>query len=82
MFPSPFGVCVLKGGLEPFGQVVDVSVPFRGLCSEMVISTAAPIAASHSVSVPFRGLCSEIRLFHGLLSDFLARFRPLSGFVF
>ena len=39
MFPSPFGVCVLKclWDEKPTSEdEQDVSVPFRGLCSEIL----------------------------------------------
>ena len=38
MFPSPFGVCVLKsnGDVWVCNNCLEVSVPFRGLCSEIV----------------------------------------------
>ena len=40
--------------------VAVVSVPFRGLCSEMRRHPRTTCRLAGSVSVPFRGLCSEM----------------------
>ena len=62
LFPSPFGVRVLKSYLLMHIEKLFGAFPsFRGSCSE----TAALISISlaRSISVPFRGSCSEMRLY-------------------
>ena len=61
MFPSPFGVRVLKfrRSIRIHQRLNKVSVPFRGSCSE-ISSMRARLILFVSVSVPFRGSCSEM----------------------
>ena len=58
-------------------EALEVSVPFRGSRSEMVLWGVALVALSYIVSVPFRGSRSEMS-WGGLRTSF----RPLSGFTF
>ena len=96
LFPSPFGVRVLKSEMPERDRHngLYVSVPFRGSCSEIAKSQAWRLACL--VSVPFRGSCSEIaRLmeisaaaavsvpFRGSCSEILLESNPpLDGLVF
>ena len=61
VFPSPFGVHVLKSLQtdEAKEALQEVSVPFRGSCSE-IGRTMFIKREIDWVSVPFRGSCSEI----------------------
>ena len=61
-FPSPFGVRVLKF-LESIPEpkmIEEVSVPFRGSCSEIQLHISLKVDPIQMVSVPFRGSCSEM----------------------